>query len=116
MTSGESGEGMTHVVCSAIVDLSTLQCLFPGFLDVDSAKSRLAGKDQGFDLISRRMKFLQFLNDWIRYGNTSWSAILGLFEACKLVGKIDISPFEIEDFSLACTCREGDEDNTIEIW
>ncbi len=44
--------------------------------------------------------------------NAARAAIFALFDVCK---KVDVSPFEIEYFSLTSTGGEGEENNTIEI-
>src|SRR5690349_1717403 len=106
-------ESMSHVMRTAICDVSLSQGLLPCLFDIDAAKGCFTGKDEGFLRISVFVKLLQFFNNWITESNTARRAIFGFLDECNFVGKIYVPPLEIENFSLARTRRQGDEDDTV---
>ena len=97
---------MSHVMGSAIDDLSPLQGLLPCFFDINAAKGCFTRKDERFLRIALLIKFLHFLNDGIAQGDAAGPSVFALFDEGDLIGEIDMSPFEIEDFALAGTGGE----------
>lgn len=103
-------ESVSHVMRTAICDVRLYQGLLPCFFDVDGAKGCFAGEDERLLRVSILVKLLQFFNDWITESNTARRAFFGFLDECNLVGKIYVSPLEIENFALARARCQGDED------
>ena len=98
---------MAHIMRAAIENIGSFEGLLPGFLDVDAAECRFAGKDERFLLIADFMQAMQFLDDRIAEGETARVAIFGFFDERQIVFEVDMPPFQIEQFALACARCQG---------
>lgn len=65
--------------------------------------------------MAKRVEPLEFVDYGIGEGDAAWAAVFGLLEESEVIVKINISPFEIEDFALTGACSKRDEDDAIEV-
>ena len=109
-----SAKCMAHVM-GAAMEVGSFERLLPGFLDIDATKGCFAGKDEWFLGIANFMQALQFLNNGFAESNAAWMAVFGLFDKCQLVFEVDMLPFQIEQFALACSRCKREQDDAIKI-
>ena len=106
---------MAHIVGSTLGNIGLFEGSGPRFLDVDAAESCFAGEDKGFLMVALCAEALKFFDDGIAEGDAARAAIFGLFDVGEFVFEVDVSPLEIENFTLEGSRGQGEENDAIEV-
>ena len=114
MAGGEGGKLMAKVVKVVIGEAGALDCLHPAFLDIDTTEGCFACKDERLGRVTSLVESLQFGDYRTGQGNAVRTTVFRFCEECNALFEIDVPPLEVEDFTSAGPCSEGEEDNGIE--